>query len=349
MDRAVYTLSLCLCFCGGMTALTPWVQGATDFRTASNKPSNPDRRTEAPSDKFEDTFAKAMNALKTRSFEEARILFNAAAENVDIKTSPLSWLTAEMNACHAIALQGLKPEAEALAKQIATRCESALGEEDPITNEALSHLAFVLKHSGHLEKAEPVYRRNLQLLETKYGQDHYVVATAMCKHASLLQSLGRLAEAEAQQRKAFAVVQKISVDERPNVCYFLTNLACCLQATGKTEEANGLMDKAFAIVSQTSDSDLTSAGSILRKQAEFYRDAHQLDRAEALGHRALLRLAKRPDINRARFYYYDLVADVYRSILSAQGLSASDVEDRCQKIEAQAAAAKATASSRSEK
>ena len=344
MNRAIHTLSLCLCFSGGMAALEPWARAAAEFRTASNKPGNAERKNDPPSDRFEDTFSKAMNALKTRSFEEARILFNAAAENADIKTSPLSWLTAEFNACHALSLQGRKEEAEALAKQIATRCEAALGEEDPITNEALSHLAFVLKHSGHLEKAEPVYRRNLQLLEAKYGQDHYVVATAMCKHASLLQSLGRLAEAEPLQRKAFAVVQKISVNERPNVCYFLTNLACCLQAAGKTEEANGLMDKAFAIVSQTSDSDLASAGSILRKQAEFYRDAHQLDRAEALGHRALLRLAKRPDINRARFFYYDVVAEVYRSILSAQGLSESDVDDRCQKIEAQAAAARTTAS-----
>ena len=316
---------------------------ASEFRPLAA----PVARAEPSNDtEFEVTFAKALKALKARSFEEARLLFSAAANSADIKTSPLSWLTAQMNACHVLSLQGLKPDAEALAQQIASRCEANLGEEDPLTNEALAHLAFVLKHCGHLERAEPVYRRNQQLLEAKYGGEHYMVATAMCKHASLLQSLGRLSEAEELQRKAFATMQKISSEEHPSLCYFLTNLAYCLQATNKTDEASALMERAFGMVQNTSDADLTSAGSILRKQAEFYRDMHQMDRAEALGHRALLRLAKRPDINRARFFYYDLVADLYRSILQAKGLSASEIDERCAKVEVEAAASKATASAR---
>ena len=322
-------------------------QGAGSFKeVVANASPKEKKAAESADSKFEDIFARAMKALKARSFEEARLLFSAAADATDLKTYPLSWLTAEFNACHALSLQGRKQEAEALAKQIATRCESTLGEEDPITNDALGHLAYVLKHCGHLEREEPVYRRNMQLLEAKYGQEHYVVATAMCKHASLLQSLGKLNEAEAQQRKAFAVMQKIGEGDQTHFCYFLTNLAYCLQAQHKGDEAVKLMDQAFEIVKSTSDADLTSAGSILRKQAEFYRDQHQLDRAETLSHRALLRLAKRPDINRARFYYYDIVVEGHRSILQAKGLSGAEIEDSCQKIEAEAANAKATASTK---
>ncbi|MDB6140715.1 MAG: Tetratricopeptide 2 repeat protein, partial [Verrucomicrobiaceae bacterium] len=319
-------------------------QAASDLRPETVSTAPAPVRTDVDESHFDVVFAKAIAALKARSFEESRLLFSAAADLTDINKMPLSWQTAQFNACHALCLQGRMAEAETLARQIEVRCEAALGLEDPLTNEALSYLAFVLKQNGHLEGAEPVYRRCVQALEAKYGSEHYLVAAAISKHAGLLQSLGKLTEAESLQRKALAIVQKVGIEDHPDICYFLTNLAYCLQASQKTEEANELMQKAFDIVQDRSDKELASAGSILRKQAEFYRNQQQFDRAETLGHRALLRLAKRPDINRARFFYYDLVADVYRSILQARGLDAGAIEERFHQLDAEVMTAKATAS-----
>lgn len=327
----------CACACAAWL-LGAGLQAGADLRPEGQAVAEaPAREVQADDNRFDGIFARAMSALKSRSFEEARLLFVAAAESTDMKKHPATWQTAEFNACHALFLQGRKTEAEILAKQIAERCEAALGEEDPLTSEALAYFAYVLKQDGHLERAEPVYRRNVRLLEAKYGQDHYLVATAMSKHAGLLQSMGKLEEAEKIQRQAFTAMSKISDEQHPNFCYFLTNLGYCLEATGKHDEARGLMQKAFEIVQQTNDADLTSAGAILRKQAEYYRDVHELDRAEALGHRALLRLAKRPDINRSRFFHHDMVADVYRSILQARGLSGSEIDDQLRAVETEAA------------
>ena len=294
---------------------------------------------------FDANFAKALAALKARKWEEARALFEDSAAATDPKAHPMSWLAAEFNACHALCLQCRKAEADTLAKQIAVRCESTLGTEDPLTSEALAYLAYVLRQHGHLADAEPVYRRNVQVLEAKYGTEHYLVARAVSKHASLLQSLGKLNEAESLQRRAYAIAQKSGHEDSPDNCFFLTNLASCLQAAQKTEEAAQLMEKAFALVQSTPDSELTSAGHVLREQAEYYRDQHQLDRAEELGHRALLRLVKRPDINRSRFFHYDIVASVYRSILQAKGRSGAEIDARLHAMEQASTGGKATTAS----
>ncbi len=281
---------------------------------------------------FDTTFGKGLAELKARHFDASRALFAAAADSADIVHSPLNWLTAEFNACHALCLQGHNAEADTLAKDIAARCEAKLGDEDPLVSEALMHLAFVLRQHGHLADAEPVYRRNVQLLQAKYGEEHYLVAMAMTRHGSLLQSLGKLREAEEVQRKALAIMQKTGHENTPDLCLFLTNLAICLHAEQKTDEAAPMMQKAYDMAQVTPNSELTSAGAVLRRQAEYYRDTHQLERAEQLGHRALERLAKRPDINRARFFYLDTVAGVYHSILQAQGVAANEIDSRIRKL-----------------
>ncbi|MDB6074295.1 MAG: tetratricopeptide repeat protein, partial [Verrucomicrobiaceae bacterium] len=236
MMHSLSSLSACLCavvcFMGAVES-----QAGSDGRTENLGSASAAHQEQSAEDKFDATFAKGMVALKNKSLEEARLLFIAAGEAADISKFPMSWLTAQFNACHAFCLQGRKAEAEALAKQIVIRCESSLGEEDRLTSEALGYLAFVLTQNGHLADAEPVYRRNVQVLESKYGDEHYLVATAISKHASLLQSLGRVREAEKLQRKALSIVQKVGVDSHPDFCYFLTNLAYCLQAAQKTDEA----------------------------------------------------------------------------------------------------------------
>jgi|GEM_PF-6078531 len=343
MQIHIRSLLLCLCmaFCLAGTSL----RAASDEHDA-NPGSPPAKKPPASADgRLNSTFAQALAALKAKDFEQARLLFESAAESADIGKNPMGWLAAEFNACHTLCLQGRKTEADTLAKKIAALCEATLGNEDPLTSEALAHLAFVLRQHGHLADAEPVYRRNVQMLESKYGQTHYLVAKALSKHAALLQHLGKLTEAEPLQRRALAIMQKAGREDHPDFCYFLTNLASCLQASQKTEEAGQLMERAFAIVETTSDSDLSSAGHILREQAEFYLDRHQLDRAENLSHRALLRLTKRPDTNRARFFYHDMVATVYRSVLQAQGLGGSEIDSRLHKVEEEAVVAKTTTAS----
>ena len=290
----------------------------------------------ADADPFKSLFEQASAAQCSKHFEEALTLFQKAASIADIRSRPMSWLTAEFNACHTLNLQGKNNEAADLARVIVSECETAFGSADPLTSEALTHLAFVLKQHGRLHEAEPVYRRNVQILEDKYGSDHYLVAHAICRHGSLLLSVGRLHEAEDELRRALsiAITTTSTSGDRSDLCYFITHLAYCLRSGEKADEARQLMDLAYSIVQQ--DKDLNKhplAGSILRRQAEYYRDVQELDRAEELGRQCLTRLARRHDVNRMKFYYNDMVTEVYRSILRAKGLNPAQVTKAVEKIQ----------------
>lgn len=281
-------------------------------------------------------FERAMTAMGEGQYEAARLLFMQARKGLSIHDQPLAWMTISFNACQAFVMQGKGPEAEAFALQITQTCEKALGLEDPLTGEALAYQAFVLKMHDNLEDAEPVYRRTAEVLEAKYGPRHAHVVAAVSRHGALLHMLGRLSEAEQIQRRALGIMQEIGDSDDPGLCQPLTNLAFCLHAQGKTREAAPLMKQAFLLVRKHSDASITSASTVLRRQAEYFRDTGKLEWAEELGSRALLRLARRPEFNRARFYYYDIITDLYRSILKARGLEGVDIDQHIRNIESAA-------------
>lgn len=337
----VFLPILAMCVTG--LSLTASVRAASDVREPEVLPASPSQNANVEAELAESAFTRGLAALKARRLEEARLLFQYAARNTDIHLYPLGWLTAQFNACHTLCLQGKNEEAEALARSMTSTCEAELGIEDPLTSESLAYLAFVLKHLGHQQDAEPVYRRTVQVLEAKYGQDHPQVAVAMTKHGDLLDKLGKHKEAEVIHRQAVAVLERIGRGASSCQCIVLTNLAYCLHAQNKAAEAKQLMERAYGIVQSSADSSMQSPGMVMRKQTEYYRDLKQLGRAEALGHRALLRLARLPDINRARFFYYDIVADLYRSVLKARGMEEDEIVSRIQRVEDEAGGLKTAA------
>ncbi|HYF37477.1 MAG TPA: tetratricopeptide repeat protein [Prosthecobacter sp.] len=319
--------------------------GAADQLALRDPPALAAHSSSASRDPLNAAFDKASAAQQAKDFDRALRLFQDAASLADRRSRPMSWLTSQFNICHTLNLKGEKNKAAAVARQIVRDCESSFGSGDPLTSEALTHLAFVLKQHGRLAEAEPVYRRNVRLLEEKYGHDHYLVSKAICSHGSLLLSLGRTAESEAQLRRALAIALDATdaSGDPVDLCYFLTHLAYCLHATQQEKEARELMDAAYEIVKNEPDTSLTSGGSILRRQAEFYRDVQELDRAEELARRGLLRLARRHDVNRAKFFYYDLVAEVYRTVLRAKGMNDSQIAATIHAVEEGSAVTETTA------
>jgi tetratricopeptide (TPR) repeat protein len=335
--------SVLLCILTGLLLLTGprgWARDTTNGASLSvaNVETKPAR------DPLSDVLQRAMAAQVAKKFDQALALFEQASSLADRRSRPMSWLTIQFNLCHTLSLKGNKEAAAALARQIVRDCETCFGSGDPLTSEALSHLAFVLKQQGRLAEAEPVYRRNVRLLEAKYGEDHFLVANAVCRHGGLLQNLGRLKEAEDQLRRAFEIAEVTtnSAGDPADHCFYATHLAHCLHAGGKTEEARNLMDSAYELVRQLPDQALNFGGSILRRQAEYYRDIRKLDRAEELARRGLLRLALRADVNRAKFYYYDFVTEVYRSVLRAKSMNEAEIEAAVRQVEQDVAREKAT-------
>jgi hypothetical protein len=148
--------------------------------------------------------------------------------------------------------------------------------------------------------------------------------------------MGRMDEAENHHRKALAAAQTALGQEHADNCYFLTHLAYCLHVGRKKPEAAELMNKAFNIVEDNDALRLTNAVSLLRRQAEFFRDNKQLDKARMTGRLCLQRLAARRETNRGRFFYYDRVKELYHSILIADGMKPHEIKTHLAEVETQA-------------
>lgn len=278
-------------------------------------------------------FARGLSALQVRDYVEALAQFESAAAAARIESTPLCWLSAQFQTCHVLNLLGRRADAICRAREVVADCEEVLGAEDPITSEALHHLATLLKHNGSLAEAEPVYARNLAGLVDKHGADSLFAARARTRLANLLMLLGRMDEAEDHHRKALAAAQTALGDEHADNCFFLTHLAYCLHVGRKKTEAGSLMGKAYAMLQQDHQLDASSMGSILRRQAEFFRDTCQLDKARLAGRQCLTRLAAMDEAHRDRFFYYDKVRVLYQSILAADGLKPGQIKTHLAEVE----------------
>jgi tetratricopeptide (TPR) repeat protein len=284
----------------------------------------------------ESAFCRGLKALEAKDYPAALELFENAVAGARIEVVPTCWLTAQYQVCQTRNLLGKRAEAIDRARRMVECCESSLGAEDTITSEALAYLAFLLKHNGRLAEAEPVYARNLAGLAAKHGEDSFFAACARTRLANLLMSLGRMEEAERHHRQALAAAQTSLGEEHADNCFFLTHLAYCLHVAQKKLEAAELMNKAFSIVQADSTFSLSHLGSILRRQAEFFRDVRQLDKARLTGRRCLERLVACDESHRLRFFYYDAVKELYHSILVAEGLKPQEIQTHLAEVESSA-------------
>jgi tetratricopeptide (TPR) repeat protein len=281
-------------------------------------------------------FTRGLQALESKDYPTALEQFENSVAGLRIDTTPVSWVVTQYQVCQTLNLLGKRAEAIDRSHQIVVACEASLGVEDPITSEALAYLAFLLKHNGRLTEAEPVYLRHLAGLVDKHGEDSFFAACARTRLANLLMLLGRMEEAENHHRQALAAAQTALGEEHADTCFFLTHLGYCLHVGQKKAEASELMNKAFDIVKADTTLSLSNVGSILRRQAEFFRDIKQLDKARMTGSLCLQRLAARNEASRLRFFYYDMVKELYHSILVADGLKPHEIKSHLAEVETQA-------------
>lgn len=282
-------------------------------------------------------FAMGLQAQEAKNYAEALAMFEKAAATTDIRQHSLAWLSAQFQACQTLNLLGRKSAAVAKAHETVKACESQLGMEDSLTSEALSHLAFLLRQDGRVKEAEPLYAKNLAQLEDRHGEDSFFAAYARARLANLLMSLGRLDEAEKLHRASLLAVQtNLEQEAQADHCYFVTHLAYCLHIRGEESEAAALMEKAHAMVRTPDIMAFAHAGSTLRRQAEYFRDIRQLDKARAAGRLCLEWIARKNDSDRIRFFYHEPIQRLYRSILDAEGLKSHEIDSDVAAVEQQA-------------
>lgn len=277
--------------------------------------------------------AEGYRALKSGDYSKAERCFREAVVEFDFESEATGWIDTQLKLSHLLTLQGKHSDAIDLLHQVSGICDGQLGPADPLTIDAYHRLAATLRQGKRFTESEAIYRRNLAHLEARYGRRHLFVAQEASRLAAVLLLEEKKAEAGKLHDRAMEIVCTSTEGDGPQTCIILTNYAEYLLADHRREEAIATMDRAFAIANATDDCQLASVGSVLRKQAEFYRTVHLLDRAETLGRRAVSRLATRGEWDRSKFYYYGTVKTTYSAILRDRGLDEGEIFAQIRSLE----------------
>jgi tetratricopeptide (TPR) repeat protein len=151
----------------------------------------------------------------------------------------------------------------------------------------LSETGLYWRALAEWQKAQPLLRRALAMVESRYGTEHPRVATGLNNLAILLQDTNRLTEAEPLLRRALAIWEKSYGPDHPEVATGLNNLAYLLQATNRFAEPELLLRRALAIDEKSYGPTHSIVASSLNNLARLLQATNRLAEAEPLLRRAL--------------------------------------------------------------
>jgi hypothetical protein len=106
----------------------------------------------------------------------------------------------------------------------------------------------LLQDTNRPAKAEPLYRRALEIDEEIFGKVHTEVARDLSNLGSLFYCTHRLAKSKPLVRRVLRILESSLGPEHPNVAVLMNNLAQLLMATNRLAEGEPLMRRAMEIL-----------------------------------------------------------------------------------------------------
>jgi len=140
---------------------------------------------------------------------------------------------------------------------------------------------------GEYEKAEPHFRRALEINKASLSPNDPNVAITMSNLAQLLQDTNRLDEAEPLLEQAREIMERSYDPNHPNVATALNNLATLLYEKKRFADAEPLFRRALAIQERSLGPNDPKVAIDLNNLGELLRVTNRLDEAEPLFRRAL--------------------------------------------------------------
>jgi tetratricopeptide (TPR) repeat protein/V8-like Glu-specific endopeptidase len=151
----------------------------------------------------------------------------------------------------------------------------------------MNNLGMYLKEIAEFDKAEPLYRRALSILEASLGPDHPNVARSLNNLGHLLFKTNHIREAEPLYRRALSIWEASRGPDHPDVALSLNNLAALLSGTNRKEEAEPLYRQSLRIWEITFGPDHPDVAISLNNLALLLSETNRKNEAEPLFRRAL--------------------------------------------------------------
>jgi tetratricopeptide (TPR) repeat protein len=154
--------------------------------------------------------------------------------------------------------------------------ERLFGSSHPLVAETLDKLGLVYRQQGHLDKAEILYHRAIEILRPRPGVE---LGTALNNLGNALAADGRLEEAEGALRQAIEVWEKVLGPEHSNIAAALSNLSSLERIRHHYSQAERLLEQALKMDRKTLPVgsvriglDLNNAGTLFAAR-KHYADA----------------------------------------------------------------------------
>ncbi|HKX32540.1 MAG TPA: CHAT domain-containing tetratricopeptide repeat protein, partial [Blastocatellia bacterium] len=162
------------------------------------------------------------------------------------------------------------------------------GPEHPEVARALLGLANLYRYyKDDSPRAEPLYRRALDIFEKVLGPEHPEAARALLCLALLYHDQADYARAEPLYRQALGIFEKTLGAEHPEFASALNNLALLFRNQGDYAKATLLIQRALAIREQVLGPEHPEVAASLNSLAILYIERGEYAKAEPLYQRAL--------------------------------------------------------------
>lgn len=164
---------------------------------------------------------------------------------------------AEMLRCEALMVLGALDlseqqyaQAEQHFRQLLELYQSRLGQNHPLTTDAMNNLGVALLRQGNVAAAEPFFD---QVLAAQKANASGTTAQAITMNnlAVVYREQGRLDEAEAMQRRALQSQQDALGPHHPSIANTLKNLALVLERRGQPDAARDAAQRAHQLAKET--------------------------------------------------------------------------------------------------
>jgi len=162
---------------------------------------------------------------------------------------------------------------------------------------ALNDKASQLTLKGRYAEAEPLFKRELAILERTVGPDAPAYSAGLNNLGEVYLRQGRYAEAEPLYRRSLAIRERKLGADSPDTATGLNNLANLLQLQGHFADAEPLYRRTLAILEKVRGPAHPDVASALNNLAELTNKQARYAEAEPLYRRALAirQKALRPD------------------------------------------------------
>ena len=151
----------------------------------------------------------------------------------------------------------------------------------------LNQVGCYLSERARYAKAEPLFRRALEIEEKVLGSYHSDVADCFNNLAGLYRNQGKYAEAEPLYKGVLEIREKILGPEHPDVAQSLDNLAGLYRNQGKYAEAEPLYKRVLEIREKILGPEHPDVAQSLDNLAGLYRNQGKYAEAEPLYKRVL--------------------------------------------------------------